>query len=259
MTITVTPTVDTANWPARVKLSVSASAGETSTTITRLNPDGTTWPVRTNDGNPLALSGGSGLLYDYEAPYGAAVSYSSQESPSTVSAQVTVAVSRVWLVHPGVPSLSQPVRLAAGAFTRRTRPVTQGVFQVMGRTNPVVVSDGARKGVQSTLTVLTQSQADADAIDALMSDAGVVLLNIPTTLGYNFRTCYIAPGEMQSGPVVDKVFETWQTFSWPFYVVDRPAGGSQAQRTWADVIAGYASWSAVKAHYSTWTDVIAGP
>lgn len=258
MAITVSPSVEASNWPPRVRLDVAASAGETSTTVTRTDPDGTIVPVRTGDGNPLALASSAGTLYDYEAPFGAAVTYSSQETPANVSSPVTVPASRVWLIHPGVPTLSQPVRLAPGTFTKRTRDVSQGVFWPQGRSTPIIVSDGARKTAQSTLAVLTISPDEAAGIDAVMSDAGVLLLNIPATLGYNFGTCYIAPGKIEAGPVIDKVFEQWLTFSWPFYVVARPAGGSQAQRTLADLLS-YATLADLKRTYATLGDLLAGP
>src|SRR5438270_938447 len=116
--ITVAATVDTVNVPARVQLNVTdtGSPAFVSTTITRLNPDGSTSPVRTSDGNPSPLSGGAALLYDYEAPYGQSVTYSSLETPANVSASVTVPASQVWLIHPGTPALSMPVRLGKGSF-----------------------------------------------------------------------------------------------------------------------------------------------
>ncbi|NUR28511.1 MAG: hypothetical protein HOV83_22175, partial [Catenulispora sp.] len=82
MTVTVAPTVELSNVPPRVRLDVSASAGETSTTVVRNDPDNVQRPVRTSDGAPLTLSGGVGLLYDYEVPYATVVTYTTLESPT---------------------------------------------------------------------------------------------------------------------------------------------------------------------------------
>ena len=154
-TIAVVATVEASNVPPRVRLNVTdtGTPALASTTITRLNPDGTTTPVRTLDGNPLTLTTGTGLLYDYEMPYGAAVSYSSLETPAASSAQVTVNVSSVWLVHPGVPSLSRPITVSK--FGDRTSKVQRGVFHPMGRATPVVVTDGVRGSAEYELTVVT--------------------------------------------------------------------------------------------------------
>jgi hypothetical protein len=158
-TVTVVATVETTTTPQRVRLDVTdvGTPNLFATTVTRLNPDGRVVPVRTLDGNPLTLttSGANriGLLYDYEMPYGSPVTYSTQETPTSTSAEVTVNSSRAWLIHPGVPSLSMPITVADWAA--RTRKVVRGVFQPMGRSTHVVVADGTRKASEYNLTVLT--------------------------------------------------------------------------------------------------------
>lgn len=258
-TVTVTPTVDASNYPPRVRLDVSQSGTPalTSTTINRVNPDGSLVPVRTSDGNPLPLSPG-GLAYDYEMPYQAAVAYTTVESPAVVSAQVTVPESRVWLVHPGVPALSVPVgNFRPGTFTQRTAPITQNVYVVMGRVNPVVWTDGFRKGLQSSLTVLTKTPDELAALEAVLADGSDLLLNIPAGMGYTMNACYVAAGQATFAPVADKVFEQWIDVTLPFQVVDRPVGGSQSQRTLADLMT--YTLATLQAKYSTLAAVLAGP
>lgn len=258
MAITVTPTVDLVNQPARVSLAVSASAGETSTTITRLNADGTTSTVRTSDGNPLPLSGGAGTLYDYEMAYGTLVSYSSLETPANVSAQVEVDQAQAWLIHPGVPALSQPLDLLPGSLVDETYTVKQGVFYVMGRSTPIVQSDGARKSAQSTLVHLVESSSERDALRALISDAGVLLLNIPPTLGYDFDSCYVAISDVKFSRLQDAVIDDYRAVTLPFTVVDAPVGGTMSQRSYVDLLS-FASYSALNAGYATYTALLAGP
>jgi hypothetical protein len=257
MTVTVTAVSQPANIPPRVQLTVTGTTEKT-TTVTRLNGDGSSVPVRTSDGGPLVLSGAT-TLYDYEMGFGEAVSYSSLESPSTVSTQVAVAVAQVWLIHPGVPGLSMPVQnFRPGTWAKRTAIVKQGVFYPMGRTNPVIISDGARRGLQASMTILTRSQDERDWLGALISDAGTLLLNIPLGLGYSMKTSYVGLGDADYSPVIDKVFEDWLDVTLPFYVVDRPAGGSQAQRTYADLLS-FASYQSLEAAYSDYTHLLAGP
>lgn len=257
MTVTVTATPQPSNIPPRIQLAVSGTT-EKSTTVTRLNADGSQVPVRTSDGGPLVLSG-STTLFDYEAPFGQAVSYSSLESPSSVSTQVSLGVSQVWLIHPGVPSVSMPVQnFRPGTWSKWAAAVKQGVFYPMGRTNPVVISDGSRKGVTSSMTVLTRSNDERDWLNALISDAGTLLLNIPTGLGYAVQTSYVALGDADYSPVTDKLFETWVDVTLPFFVVDRPAGGSQALRSYTDLLS-FASYQALQAAYTDYTALLAGP
>lgn len=259
MAITVTPTVDAANTPPRVRLDVSASAGETSTTVIRNNADGTTAPVRTTDGNPLPLSAGAALIYDYEPAYGTAVSFSSLESPGTVSAQVTVPASSVWLIHPGVPAASVPVTLRRGSLVGATYAVKRGVFEPMGRKNSVVFTDGARHSAADQIVVGCSSFDQFDALMAVLGDASTLLLNIPADRGWRFPTCYVDFGDAKVSSPTGLVVDTYADVTLPFTVADRPVGGSQSQRTWADVVASNATWAAVVAKYPTWADVLAGP
>lgn len=258
MAITVTPTVDLVNVPARVALAVSASGGETSTTITRLDADGTTSTVRTADGNPLPLSGGVGTLYDYEMAYGTLVSYSSLETPANVSTQVEVDQSAAWLIHPGVPALSQPLDLLPGSLIDETYTVKQGVFYVMGRDTPIVQSDGARKSAQSQLVHLVSSSSERDAIRALISDAGVLLLNIPPSLGYDFDTCYVAISDVKFTRLTDVVVDDYRTVTMPFTVVTAPVGGTMAQRSYADLL-NYSTYSQLNAAYGSYVALLTGP
>lgn len=261
--LSITATALPGNTPPAIEVDINdtRSPGAASQlTIMRINPDGSSSPVRTTDGNPLQLASGVGTVYDYEMPLGQLVSYTTLEVPGVTSLQTSVDAPRPWLVHPGVPDLSvQLGTFMPGSFTKRTRPVTQGVFQVMSRENPVVVTDGVRKGIQSSFSVLVTNANDLDAIDTILSGAATLLLNISPSLGFTFPTCYIAVGPVDYQPMQDKVFEQQFTVVMPFTVVDRPAGGSQAQRTWVDVIAAYGSWNAVMAAYRTWQDELTGP
>jgi hypothetical protein len=261
--LSITATALSANVPPAVRVDINdtRSPGQAAAlTVVRNDPDGTQAPVRTFDGNPLVLSSGVGQVYDYEMPLGAAVSYTTIEVPGISSLQVTATSSQVWLVHPGIPSKSQPVtNFMPGSFTKRTLPVVQGVFRPLGRQNAVVVTDGTRKGPESSFTILTTSDTQRLALESLISDASVLLVNVPASMGYNFRSSYVAIGNVDYGPIIDRVTETWMTWTLPVTTVDRPAGGSQSARTYPDILAAYGSYSAVQAHYKSYADVLAGP
>lgn len=259
MTITVTPTVEASATPPRVRLDITGTT-ETSTTPLRLDPNGTLVPVRTFDGNPLALSGTppTGLLYDNEVPYSQIVQYTSIETPGTYTANVTVPVTVPWLTHPGVPALSMPVNFRPGTLNKETRAVRKGVFWPMGRKTPITVSDGVRRAPQSSLIVSLESLLDISNFDALLDDAAVLLLNLPPNLGIGLDTCYIDIQDVDKIRFTDNVIDGYRDAVLPFYVVDRPAGGSQAGRTLADLLE-YPSLAAVDAAYSSLAAVLAGP
>lgn len=257
MTVTVAPTVELGNEPPRVRLDVTGNAGETAATITRLDPDGRTRTVRTFDGNPLSLSTGAGLIYDYEAPFGSPVTFSTVESPGIVSAAVAVNSTRVWLIHVGVPELSTPVTVAS--LGPRTYAARRGVFYPMGRATPVVQTDGSRKSAEWTLSVYTATLEERAAIEDLCSDAGVLLLNVPADKGWGVNAEYVAVGDLTENRVSRFAGEPSRTWELPLTVVDAPAGGSQSERTYVDVLVDNATYADLMTRYPSYLALLAGP
>jgi hypothetical protein len=258
-TLSVVAAAQPSNSPPRVQVTVTdtgSSPAITSATVTRTDNSGRTSIVRTPDGNPLPLvtSGSNrvGVVYDYEAPYGIPVTYSTSEQPANLSAAVTVVSSQVWLVHPGVPDRSIPVDFYEGTLMTETYAVAQGVFHPLGRTNAVVINSGARQAASSTLNVLTETLGELAALRALVADAGVLQLNIPDGMGLGFDTCYIAVADVVVNRLTDVNANPLRSVSLPFVVVDAPVGGTQAQWSWADVVAKYATWQQVINANATW-------
>jgi hypothetical protein len=262
--VTISATVELTNVPPRVRLDVTDTGTPAigSVTVTRLNPTGELVPVRTFDGNPLQLttSGSNrvGLLYDYEMPYGQAVSYSTMETPANTSGAVTVDEQRIWLVHPGVPGLSQPIELRPDSLKEETYAVKQGVFWPMGRATPVIVNDGTRKSAESQIVAITESLPALGAMKALLSDGGTLLLNIPPLFGLGVDTCYIRVADLTIRRLSDIGSQQSRDVVMPYTVVAMPVGGSQAQRTYVDLL-NFATYAALQNAYPTYTAVFAGP
>lgn len=262
-TVTVAPTVDATHLPPRVRLDVTDTGAPalTSTTVLRINPDGSQSTVRTVDGNPLVLStSGSnqvGLAYDYEMPLGAAVQYTTTTTPTAVSAAVTVTSAAAWLVHVGVPSLSRTIRVRE--MGDRTRKVAQAVLAPMGRRYPVALTDGARKASTYALTLMTVSDSDRSDLRALLDDAGVLLLNVPATKSWGVTSEYVAIGDATEGRILQYGPEQRRAWTLPCTVVDRPDGGAQSDRTLATVEAEFATLAAAQAAYPTLYAAEVGP
>lgn len=261
-TVTAVPTVELSNVPPRVRLDVTDTGTPNlfAATVTRLDPDGVQRPVRTTDGNPLTLStSGSnrvGLVYDYEAPYGQAVTYSTLESPGTVSAAVTVDETRPWLVHPGIPALSLPIRV--GTLGSRSRKVQRGVHFPMGRKFPVVVTDGSRKAAEYQLTLVSLDDAESAALEELLDDAAPLLLNVPVAKGWRLTFEYVAVGDVEEERPSRIASESLRSWVLLLTVIDRPAGGTQAQRTYVDLLS-FGSYADLQAAYADYSAVLAGP
>jgi hypothetical protein len=260
--VTVTATVEADSVPPRVRLDVTdiGSPNLFAVTVTRLDPDGRTVPVRTTDGNPLPLitSGANrvGLLYDYEMPYGSAVSYSTVESPTTTSVEVVVDELRAWLIHPGVPVLSMPITVQR--LGERKRGVQRGLLYPMGRATPIVQTTGVRQAAEYNLSILTFTDQEYRGLDALLADAGPLLLNVPALKGWGFAAEYVAVGDVTESRLSRIASEPSRTWDLNCTVVDRPAGGSQSERSYVDLLT-FASYADLLVAYPTYLDLLAGP
>jgi len=251
MAATFTATAEPANFPPRMRLDVSVTAGAgVSAFIVRLDPDGRTQVVRLAD-PALMLGFLTWVGYDYEAPYGAAVTYTAvvtYTNPGTIVATLTdtetLPVPDVWLVHPGIPALSMMLAKVTN-LGDRTRPVNRGVFEPYGRETPLVVTDGRRKAAQASLQIRTQTISELGAFQALTSDAATLLLNVPTDLGWGLSNEYVSFGDLGESREVQTGNDPYRLHTVPYLVVGRPVGGSQAQRTYADVIAEAAAYQQV--------------
>lgn len=263
MAQTITATVDAGNVPPRVRIDVWTDEPlNTAAIITRVDSAGTVTEVRTYDGNPLQLTPNGNVLtasfYDYEMPYGQTVHYSDIERTTLTSGDVVVNVPDVWLINVGVPSLSMILsHIRPQSFADTTRAVSRGVFPVMGRSTPIVVTDGSRKSAESSMVVRTNTLTEFAALDALLADTSVLLLNVPASLNLGIGAAYISVGDISIARPSDIGSDELRDWTLPYTVVDRPVGGSQAQRTWADVVSENTTWSAVLAKYAKWSDVLA--
>lgn len=263
--LSVTATAELMHRPPRVRIDVADTGNSpaiTQVTVTRTDvASGRTITVRSNDGNPLPLSEVSassrlGVIYDYEAPFGAEVVYSTLQQPDEVSATIVSDAAEPWLIHPGAPLLSQPASLRIGSFATRRRAVRSGVFYPLGRDTAVVVTDGRRKTPESSFIVHTESPAQFQAILALIDDAGVLLMNVPQHLGLLIDTAYIAVLDVDENRVADIGEDPKRDFVMPYVQVAMPTGGVPTSWTWADVMARYPTWQDLMDDNRSWADVM---
>lgn len=252
-------TVEADHVPPRVRLDVTDSAGLSSVTITRLDPDSVYRKVRTSDDQPLPLSGGLATVYDYEAPFGYPVTYSTDQAGSP-SVTVQVDSPRPWLIHLGVPSRSvSPVHMLPGTDDAEDWDIDQGVFQVLEREDPIVGTSGARLLPSSRLVVYSPTATDKAALRGLLSDGSPLLLNVPPSLGWGIDTCYIAVGRVTVSRPSPLLVHVQRSIELPYQQISRPAGGTQAWITWDDVAtrSGDDYTAATGSTYATWDDVAA--
>jgi hypothetical protein len=88
-----------------------------------------------------------------------------------------------------------------------------GNFQPLGRKDPVVVSD-TRLARSGSLVVWVESEAEQDALEALLDTAASLLLQMAVQDERKER--WIKVGTVDSAPIVDKlgVVDTLETLEW---------------------------------------------
>lgn len=228
-------------------------------TCVRLNPDGTTDPVRQADPN-VEIDAAEMALVDYEAPYGIAVSYRTLAvlSPETDLEQstgtATVDTSQPWLVHPGTPALSQPIEVTD--LATRTREINQSIQAPIGRRRPIVLTDGTLRSPAGTLEITTETLTERDDLLTLLQDLTPLLLNIPHSLGWGVTSEWVAFGGVTETAIIGG--SPVRTFVLPYRTVERPVGTVTIDRSWADVLTEAASWTELKNRYVTWLGVFTG-
>ena len=252
MAATLTATLDATAAKAQVKLTWTDPTPDPSTALVeRVSSDGTVVPIRGAD--PAPLVAGEWIGDDFEAPLDSSFYYqaTSTEVPGTVITSASYSLSSggsTWLKHPGRPLLNLKVKPTRGPDL--TRPIEQGVFDVLGRSRPVATSM-LRRSERGDLALRTDTDAERLALLALVQD-GVPLLFAPPA-GYGIGTVYISIGDVQETRVSNRGSEPTRFWQLPFTVVDRPSGAALAAgNSWSDALGAYSSWSQLLATEGTW-------
>ncbi len=255
--LSITVTSNPGNQPPQNILYVTGAPGTTAQ-ITRTDPDGTQRPVR--GGDPATLSGTQWVGYDYEMPYAAGVTYTvipSDASPNAFTTVPALGVTQAWLIHPGIPSLSQPINNVSLLDAVQSDSGSTA-HQVLSRERPVVVTDGTRHAETMQVGLRTASTVDKAAMKALLQDASTLLLQVvyPFTAESEWR--YVTIGRIARNRFTKQFGDQRRAWVLDCTDSDRPAGGVAAQRTWADVLAEAGTWQDVLNKYKTWTGVVTG-
>jgi len=259
--MTATATASSSAEPPYISIAVTGLTSYIGGTLTvyRNNPDGTSEPIRQADPN-YAITGASEALLDYEAPYGASVSYSTvaTKSPAANLTQatntVTIDTDQPWLIHPGTPDISQPITVTG--LANRNRDVNQSVLTPIGRRRPIVLTDGTLRSPAGTLTLATETLDERDDLLTLLQDLTPLLLNIPHTLEWGVTSEWIAISAVNETAIVGASQE--REIVLPYRTVERPVGAVTLTRTWADVLTEAATWTELGNLYATWLGVYTG-
>lgn len=175
-------------------------------------------------------------------------SWNVETGPVTASTPAP-AVDGVWLKWPRYPSLNRTVRVADVSET--VRAARKGVFEVAGRSVPVVVAD-VHASKSFTVTFRLDTAAEADALETVLAHAGTVLMETPA--GSNLSAGWIEPLEIRQagrGPA-----ESSRLLQVQCRVAAAPDPSiTAAEPTWAAIGHDHGTWAAAGA--ATWPQLAA--
>lgn len=233
-----------------------------SATIVRVDPDGATSPVRNVEPGLVASVW---VGYDHEAPLDAAVTYrATTTDPSgagiAVTSEATTVDSggRAWLKHPGKPGLNRRVKVRENG--KRQAPARRGVHRPTDRPDPVVISQPRQSDSRVVVLQTDGTWADQTALDELLADGAVLLLQTPAAWGGESLYASVDTADVEPLDVLNGTM--WERrYTLPYDVTKRPPGAATGAYgvTCADVLSAYLTCAALLAGEATCADLATQP
>ena len=223
---------------ARVRLAATGLASDPVTVQRSTNQ--VRW-VTVRGGASLSPSGGVIRLDDYEFASDVANHYRLL-APGVVGAgQITPALDGVWLKSLARPFLNRKVTVKD--YSGVERPARVGVFEVVGRSMPVAISD-VRGSRRWTMEVLTHTPAEARDLDLVMASGDPIFVHVPAD-------CDVPGGYVS----IDTVTVSRRARRTPRRVFELPC--VEVAAPGPDIVGATVTVQTVLATYATCADVLA--
>ncbi len=189
--------------------------------------------IRTDEGDGrVAVTGSTTTYHDYETGNAESFTYRARAVKSygsadgvglsawtTATASVSWDGTDWWMKSPLDPSKNLKVYL--DSLSEETRAARQGIFQPIGASTPLVVSD-TRGSKIGNLTLRVDTDEEKDALDALIESAQPVLLQgVP---GHHWTDKYVVLGDWSRVRAPDKSFVEATLESTTWTEVQKPLG-----------------------------------
>jgi hypothetical protein len=233
---------------SRVRLAATA-LDPAPTALFERSTNGVRWTT-VRGGSAVAVSGtDTAALDDYEFVPAVVNHYRVTAGSDVYTTTITPAQTGVWLKSITRPFLNRPVRVVGHSdITRRAR---NGIFDVIGRSDPVAVTD-VRSSRAWEMTVWVDSVADADALELVFASGDP--LYVQTDGAADIPGGYVVVGDTtrrRYGRESDRRF-----FDLPMRNVAAPGPDVVGSTiTWETLMAEFGTWAAVLAEFGSWAEV----
>jgi hypothetical protein len=166
------------------------------------------------------------------------------------TASITPTLGGVWLKSVARPFLNRQVVVQDYGDVERT--ARAGVFDVIGRSFPVAVSD-VRGSRRWNLTVLTSTAAEAGDIDMLLASGDPLFIHVPA--GCDVPGGYVSVGDTAQRRPARR--SARRLFELPCVEVAAPGPDVVgAPSNWQTVLNTYGTWADLLAAHPTWADLL---
>ena len=233
---------------SRVRLTGTALDGA-STALFERSKNNLYWTT-VRGGSAVTINGSDeAALDDYEFVPGALNYYRVTAGADVFTTTITPSQTGVWLKSITRPFLNRAVQVVD--VSDITRPARNGVFEVIGRSFPVAITD-VRSSRRWMMTAKANSVVDADALELVFASGDP--LYVQTDGQYDIPRGYVVVGDVtrrRFGKVSER---RW--FDLPCTEVAAPgADVVGATSTWETLVAEFGSWNAVLAEFGSWAEV----
>lgn len=206
-------------------------------------------------------------VYDYEAPFGRAITYSisgtlEDESSFSESLGTLLDVKIGWMIHPRQPSLSYPLpdlSVSRGGLlqlgeTTNTAQATE--FNPIGSELPIVVISGSRQADNRIISIVTVTKSEKRALTTLLRNEVPLVFRFPTSWDMEFEEGFYKIGDVRRSPYIDERGEWLLRWDLPIQKVRPVVSTLQAQHTWQDILDDNEVWGSLLLKYSSWYDLL---
>lgn len=201
-------------------------------------------------GEAVTVTGGAAQLDDYEFAPGVEHVYRIDDGTDLWAFTFTPVQAAVWLKSITRPFLNRPVEVVDHSDI--TLPARNGIFPIIGRANPIAVTD-VRLARQFTMTVKADSIAAADALEVVLAGGDPLYIQAPAD-SRDIPRGYVVVGDAVRRRFGHASVRRW--FDLPCTTVAAPGPGVVGSTmTWEALVAEYGSWSDVVSAFGSWADV----
>lgn len=166
------------------------------------------------------------------------------------TANITPALDGVWIKSLRRPFLNRQVTVLD--YSDIERPGRVGVFEVLGRSTPVAVTD-VRGSRRWTMMILAEDETEATALDTMLLSGDLQFVHVP-------GDCRVPGGYVVVGDTTERKTRPHAVrrhFDLPLTEVAAPGPNVVGTlSTWQTVISNYATWADLIADKATWADVL---